>query len=151
MIIIGGLCWPVIVPGGAGAVLAATSRWSSDPKRAHSWEDCFKQGSGRGWAGRPVGSRPVTLLPSRLRWGEVAAFPSVPKRSGPGSPWDSQWSLSFPSVFWKSVAFGDSLGQVEKILRLDQVKDCQKERASQHGGWSERACGWTSGHGWAWC
>lgn len=37
------------------------------------------------------------------------------------------------------MGFGDCLGQVEEILRLDQVKDCQKERASRHGGWLERA------------
>lgn len=57
----------------------------------------------------------------------------------------------FPSVFWKSMACRDSRGQVEKILRLDQVKGCQRERASQRGGWLERASGWTSAHGGAWC
>lgn len=49
------------------------------------------------------------------------------------------------------MAFGDSLEQAEEILRLDQVKDFQNKRSSQHGGWLQRACGWTSGCDWAWC
>lgn len=47
--------------------------------------------------------------------------------------------------------FGDNLSQVKEMLRLVQVKDFQKERASQHGGWLQTACDWTLGRGWAWC
>lgn len=102
------------MPGGVGTMLVGTSRWRPDPKRAHSFTDCVLKGSGRSCAGWPFGSRPVRPLPSRLRWGEVPALRSDPRKRGPTSPWDRQWILGFPSVLGKSMAFGDTWAKLRK-------------------------------------